>query len=298
LARPNDSAREAALDEAVGLYDQIVGNEDPGLRDMAVLGVIADAMQPLEDLAHLGTAWDAPFTGLATYVRATTYSDRIPTNFWQEVARWDDARLDVLAGFAMRDPNTKLIRGVLDVVGFTAELPDDSIAVLDKACVASRTRLHAWLDSLASDWTQFAPYFRAFKHGGLAPNRADTTFVDDDVTTITDETTRLEPSIAVWKRRGGGDEVYADCNLKASDVVECVSGSGRLAIKAIQGFLASRLALLDSIEIDTDGNVAGFKPELQFPWTIWLSEGDLTTEEWSRLGSGPRLNLIAPEPER
>lgn len=111
--------REAGLDDAVGLYEGVVDSEDPGLRDMAILGVIADAMQPLEDLAYLGTAWDAPFTGLATYVRATTYSDRIPTNFWQEVARWDDARLDVLAGFAMREPTTKLIRGVLDLVGFT-----------------------------------------------------------------------------------------------------------------------------------------------------------------------------------
>src|ERR1700694_468290 len=115
-------AREAALDEAVGLQEQVVGDEDPGLCDMAMLGVVADAMQPLEDLAYLATAWDAPFTGLATYVRATTYSDRIPTNFWQEVARWDDARLDVLAGFAMRDPNTKVIRGVLDLAGFRAGL--------------------------------------------------------------------------------------------------------------------------------------------------------------------------------
>lgn len=281
--------REAALEESAELYAKLSASDDAGLRDMALLGVIADGMQPLEDLAYLATAWDAPFTGLATYVRSTTYSDRIPTNFWQGVASWDDDRLDVLAGFAMRDPNSKVITGVLELTGFSTSLDPDSLLVLDKARAASRGRLRNWLGSLATDWGQFAPYFGAFKHGGLVLNRVDAAFVADDVAKPTDQTARLEPSLAVWKRRGEGDEVFADHELAASEVNAYVKGTGRLAIQIVDGFLESRLALLESIEIDDAGTVVGLKPELQIPWSVWLDRTDLTSEEWSRIGAGPRL---------
>lgn len=73
-------------------------------------------MQRVEDLAHRH-AWDNPFGGLATYVRATAYSRRTATNFWGSVARWDDDRLRVFAGLAGRDPATREISSVLHAEG-------------------------------------------------------------------------------------------------------------------------------------------------------------------------------------
>jgi len=67
---------------------------------MAVLTVIGEALQPLEDLAYLATAWDNPYRGIATYVRATTWKRFTANNFWQEARKWDDDRIDVFAGFS------------------------------------------------------------------------------------------------------------------------------------------------------------------------------------------------------
>jgi hypothetical protein len=280
-------ARDAALEMSVELIDRLDADDDPGLRDMALLGVISDAMQPLEDLAYLATAWDAPFRGLAYYVRATTYSDRVPTNFWQGVGRWDDDRLDVLAGFAMRDPDSGKISDFLELTGFAGGLDPQALAILQKARVASRARLRAWLEDLEIAWSEFAMYFRAFKHGGLALHRADTTFLEEA------DDTPVSPSIAVWSRRGTGSEVAADTN-PPSDVVRYAARTGELGIEAIRRFLESRLALLESVVIAEDGTVVGLR-ELQHPWSAWLLEADLTAEEWRKLGRGPRLRWVAPE---
>jgi hypothetical protein len=68
----------------------------------------------------------------------------------------------------------------------------------------------------------------------------------------------LEPSLAVWRRRGGAgadDEVFADHNLAAEKVREYVAESGRIALGVIDRFLESRLALVESLEVDDAGTV-------------------------------------------
>ena len=277
-------ARAAALEMSVELIDRLDADEDPGVHDMALLGVISDAMQPVEDLAYLATAWDAPFKGLAYYVRATTYSDRIPTNFWQGASRWDDDRLDVLAGFAMRNPDTDTVSDFLELTGLAVGLDPEALRVLEKARAVSRARLRAWLEELAIAWSDFAHYFRAFKHGGLALHRADTTFLNDA------DDTPVSPSIAVWSRRGSGSEVAADAN-RPGEVVRYASRTGELAIETIRSFLESRLALLESVVINDDGSIAGLQ-ELQHPWSTWLLEADLAADEWAKLGRGPRLRWV------
>jgi hypothetical protein len=280
-------ARIATLDESAELHAELAADADPGLRDMALLGLIADASQPLEDLAYLATAWDAPFAGVANYVRATTYSHRVPTNFWQSAPKWKDQRLDVLAGFAMRDPLTRAISDFLDVAGFTGGLDPENLRVLDKARTRSRERLRAWLAWLSNAWTQFAPYFHAYKHGGLVLHRADVAFAPDD-----NQAARIAPSVAVWDRNGSADRVCAD-EHPATEIAQYANDVGRLALDIVDGFLQSRAILLESIQFDDTGAAVGLMPELQHPWTIWLQETDLTAGEWLKLGQGPRLRIVA-----
>src|SRR4051794_34211193 len=64
-------ARQAALEDARA--HALADHASPGAQDMALLLVIGEAMQALEDLAYLGTAWDRPYQGIATYVRATSW---------------------------------------------------------------------------------------------------------------------------------------------------------------------------------------------------------------------------------
>lgn len=280
-------ARTATLEESAELHAELASDADPGLRDMALLGLIADAAQPLEDLAYLATAWDAPFAGVANYVRATTFSGRIPTNFWQSVPNWEDQRLDVIGGFSMRDPLNGTISDFLDLTGLADGLDPESLRVLEKAQTRSRERLRASLTWLSSAWTQFAAYFHAHKHGGLALHRADVAFAPDH-----DLSARVTPSVAVWDRKGSGDRVCAD-EHPAEEIAQYAVDVGQLALDIVTGFLQSRAALLESIEFDETGTTAGLKPELQHPWTIWLDANDLTTEEWQKVGRGPRLRMAA-----
>jgi hypothetical protein len=286
-------ARRAAIDDAVAHYEALVRHDDAGLRDMAVLGVIGEALQPLEDFAYLGTGWDQPFQGIATYVRATTYTRTTPTKFWQEAPKWDDARLELLAGFTGRDPDTGSTVPVIETLAsLGVSLAPEVWEALDAARTATLARLRRLLAALGRDWKQFSAYFLAYKHGGLAISREDTVFVGDNVAEVVDATTRQEPSIAVWTRGGRKRELLADFNLDQSELVDYAAGAGRLAIDLIDAFLDGRLVHVESLEFDDHGNVLGIKP-IQLPWTTWLREQDLDSRYWQLLGWGPRITWVA-----
>jgi hypothetical protein len=282
-------ARRAALDDAVAHYTGLAADVDAGFRDMVVLNVIGEALQPLEDLAYLGTGWDRPYRGIATYVRATTWTRFTATNFWQESPKWDEARLEVFAGFAGRDPETEAIVPLTEMLASGGRSIDPVIReAMDAARAATIARLRRLLRGLGKDWKQSSAYFLAYKHGGLAINRGDTAFVADEVTKLTDATPRHKPSIGVWTRGGRKQELQADFNFRQDELVDYVAGSGRLAINLIAAFLASRLAQVETLEFDQSGQVVGINP-MQLPWTVWLREQDLERRYWERLGPGPRI---------
>src|SRR3954470_21941866 len=75
-------AREAALTDAAAHYRKVAATGDVGRRDMALLGLIADAMQPVEDVGYFGKAYENGFGGVPFYVTATVYEARTPNNFY------------------------------------------------------------------------------------------------------------------------------------------------------------------------------------------------------------------------
>src|SRR4051794_34335263 len=105
-------ARRMALSDALEHLREARESDDRGWADMAFLGVIADAMHVLEDLAYFGESFTANrFSGLPFYVGAITYSGFIPTTFYQRKRTDDDLR--VLAGYAVKDPDTGSVRDTL-----------------------------------------------------------------------------------------------------------------------------------------------------------------------------------------
>ena len=134
--------RRAALADSV-TQAQALADEPPGAaRDLAVLAVVSDAMQPLEDFAYLATSWSEPLRGLPYYVRATMYSDRTPTNFWRQAHKRDDVFLDVLAGSASPRPDTGEVADVLDTFQAIGSVPDDQAnAAMQHAREATRRKL-------------------------------------------------------------------------------------------------------------------------------------------------------------
>lgn len=283
--------RTAALDDALAHFQEIAAGDDRELRDMALLGLAGEAMQPLEDLAYLGHAWDQPFTGLANYVSAITWSRFTTTNFWQSSGGWADERIAVFAGLAVRDPENRTIHSLLGILGDFARQADEvQLAALEAARVRTVARVRRNLSMLGAEWTRFAPHFLAYKHGGLAVNRGDVALVADDVATITDDTPRTAPAIAIWSKSKSGSVLF-ESGVTSEEIADYAVASGRLAIDCLERFVDGRLAVLDILEIADDGQVVGLK-SFQIPWTIWLSEEDLTPEQWEVLGAGPLIRWI------
>ena len=284
-------ARRAAIEEARVHFDEARDSGDVGWRDMALLGVIAEAMQPFEDLAYLATAWDQPFAGLAHYVRATVYSGWTPTNFWQTAGRWPDDRLAVFAGMSARDPSTAVVVDILEGMGVAKQLTDEQREVLAAARKATLNRLRLMLGALAKDWKQYGPYFLAFKHGGLAAHREDLAWVADDVECVDETTPTHQPSVAIWRRGRTDPEGFGDFNLSSDEVVRQASSAGRHCVALVEAFAESRVRMFDALELDEAGEVVGFLPT-HIPWTHWLLPADLTEDQWKVIGAGPRLTWV------
>jgi hypothetical protein len=76
-------ARRVAITDAVDHLHEARESGDRGWADMAFLGVVADVMQVLEDLAYFGESFTTNrFRGLPFYVGAITYSPVVPTTFY------------------------------------------------------------------------------------------------------------------------------------------------------------------------------------------------------------------------
>ena len=135
---------------------------------------------------------------------------------------------------------------------------------------------------------QFLPYFQSFKHGGLAVNREDTFFVEDDVEDVDENTPRHHPSICVWTRGGRKQELAADFAVIPEQVSRIASSAGRLALNMIEVFVEMRLWVFDAVELSDGGRIAGWK-SVQIPLTDWLTENDLPIDRWERIGRGPRM---------
>lgn len=287
-------ARLAAIEDSAEHYESVAQDGPISLRDMALAGLICDAVQPLEDLAYLATAWDSPYPGLATYVKATTWDRFKANNFWQEAKKWDDDRLDVFAGFSGRDPQTRKAVALQD--GFESlgvRIGEPAREAMEAARQATLKRLRKLLQLLGVDWKQFSPYYLAYKHGGLIVHREDVVFVEDEVEEITDSVERHDPSIAVWTRAGRKQDLMADFNLSHAQLADYAAGTGRLAVDLCDAFIASRLANIEALVFE-EGDLVGLTT-MQLPWTVWLREQDLDRRFWELLGDGPRITWISDQ---
>jgi hypothetical protein len=280
--------RLAAVEDAADLVAETDTGSPSGRSDMALLGLIAEAMQPLEDFAYLATAWTEPFGNLAYYVKATVYSGWTPSSFWQRIHKRDVDYFDALAGYSGINPETGAIEDLLQNLGVLSSLTEEVQQALARARAVTQGRLRRLLGVLASDWAQFGDYFYAYKHGGLTVHRDDVAWVKDGVKEMTPDAPRRTPSLAAWHRGGKQIEGRGEFGLSASEIATTVAGTGRLAIDLCDAFVESRLAVFEAAEFGPDGTIVALRPT-QLPWTVWLREADLPPETWAIVGAGPRL---------
>jgi hypothetical protein len=280
-------ARRTALADSERHFKEVGDADESALVDLALAALIGDALQPIEDLAHLGRAWDEPFGGLAYYVRATAYSGRTATNFWGSVAKWDDDRIKVFAGLYGRNPETGELLSMVPPE-IQTDLSRDQEEAMKAAETATVRVLRMLLGTLGEDWRQFSPYYNAYKHGGLLVNREDVCWVDDDVEEVTEETIKHNPSLATWDLRDEEGAGRGDFALTSPEVADSAAKSGWLALDLLERFIESRSAIFEAVDFRTDGSVEDLK-EMTLPWTVWLGEAQLSKDQWKLLGRGPRI---------
>lgn len=230
-------ARRIALADAIDHFHQAGESETSGWVDMAFLGVIADALQVLEDLAYVGESFTVNrFNGLPFYVGAITYNARVPTTFYTRKRTDDDLR--VLAGYAVRDPQSGAVVGVLEqFIGVAPELR----AAWGKAEEATIGALRGAIADLADTWQRFGKHFHAFKHGGLVTHRPDLEILDEDGNVV-------DPAVIVWMRKKNEPHAHgdADATLDLAAVAAELELRARIAFDVLHTVIATRLGMAET----------------------------------------------------
>ena len=267
--------RKAALADAHEHFHEASSHEDSTCRDMALLGLIAEAMQILEDVAYIGTAYERPLGGVAHYVTATVYAATVPTTFYTSIKNWPDERIKVLACLWVRNADNDEVIPMADVFGFARSLDAEDRAAITAAEDATVKLLRPLLNQLGHAWQQFGSYHHAFKHGGLAISREDFEIVDDDGT-------KKVPSINVWLRRKDIETGKGDTNLTAAQVAEEVWRTARHALRIARYLIDSRLRPFDALTFSSHGTLIDAKPSV-IPWEFWVYGTDITPDVHDRL---------------
>lgn len=268
-------SRRFALDDAVAHYHAAAAGDNAGLRDMALLGIIGEALQVIEDIGYFATAYTTPVPGLAHYVSATIFNDRTPNNFYSSLKNRTREQLKVLAGLWVLDQLTNSMLPLHEAIGVNEQIDDEDRAALLEAENATIKLLRPYLLVLADAWEQYRRYFHAFKHGGLVISRDDFQLVDDGG----DE---IEPSIQVWLRHGRDGTAWGDTQLQPDQVAEQVSRTGVLALDIFDYLVDARLASVDLIEFNEDGSIRALRQPSAL-WTFWFHEQQVSERTKQRL---------------
>jgi hypothetical protein len=268
-------ARRLAFDDAVAHFMEAGDGPDAGVRDMALLGLIGDALQIVEDIGYFATAYSKPIPGIAHYVSATIFNDRTPNNFYSSLKNRTTEELKVIAGLWLHDASNGVMLPIHDALQLGNRLDGEDRAALLEAEDATVTLLRPFLLQLAYAWEVYRRYFHAFKHGGLIISRADFQLVDD---TGADE----ETSLQIWLTRGGEGSAWGDTELTPTEVAEQVRRTGVLALDIFEYLLDARLGSVELIEFGDDGSVHALRQPGSF-WTFWFHETQVSERSRDRL---------------
>jgi hypothetical protein len=268
-------SRRFALEDAVAHYAEAAAGADPGVRDMALLGIIGEALQVIEDIGYFATAYSTPIRGLAHYVSATIFNDRTPNNFYSSLKNRTPEQLKVLAGLWVLDPSTNEMFPVHEAMDLGEQVDEQDRAALLEAENATISLLRPYLLALAHAWEEYRRYFHAFKHGALVISRDDFQLVDS-------EGDAVASSLQVWLRRGGDGKAWGDTKLQPDDVAEQVGRAGVLALDTFDYLVDTRLASVDLIEFDDDGGIRALRQPASL-WTFWFHESQVSADTRRRL---------------
>jgi hypothetical protein len=267
-------ARRAALRSSRERFHAVEEPDTGHEAQLALLGLVGDAMQPIEDVGTMAGAIMDGFQGLPFYVRATTYEARQVNNFFAQLHKRAPDYFLRLCAFRLGDVSLhQLFR-------FEPPLTDEELSAFDNAERATAALLAEHLERMAEAWERYRRIFHAYKHASLVANPDDVDLLDEHGDVI--------EGLSVWARNRSDSTIGGHAAAPFASVAQDLSEMGELAIDAVAYLIDTRLSSFDFIDISADGSVRP-KGAKGVPWEFWMRESDMSAHDLDLLA---RLGVV------
>lgn len=263
MREQNLPLRRAALADAAAHYrDAPQGSEhEQQIARIALVALVGEALQILEDLAAFGDSFSSAPPGTAFFAALTNYSPHRITNFYAQMKKRPlDYYLDLLG---LRRGAFRLEDAFIVKPPFTG----DELAAIDEAHRATAALVGKHLVNLADEWRKYRPFANAYKHGLLVANREDVTLLDDHGAEV--------EGIVVWTRRRQGAEGYGHIAPPYDQMADYLVAAANTALDVLEHLVDSRLRIFELVDLGADGSWA-LKPLTKTPWQWWFDKNDVS----------------------
>jgi len=255
--------RRAALDDAEAYYRATPRGSDHErqISRIALVALVGEALQILEDLAAFGDSFTSAPPGTAFFAALTNYSSYRINNFYAQMkGRPLDYYLDLLG---MRRGPLRLEDAFIVEPPFT----DEERAAIDEAHSATAALVRKHLVNLAEEWRKYRPFSNAYKHGLLVANPEDVTLIDDNGDEV--------DGIVVWMRRRAAALGYGHIPPPYDDMAHYLVAAGRTALDVLDHLVDSRVRIFELVDLRADGSWT-LKPLKTTPWQWWFDKHDVS----------------------
>ena len=268
-------ARRVALRSSNERFQAVAGSTSGHEAQLALLGLVGDAMQPIEDVGTMASAIMSGFQGLPFYVRATTYEAKQVNNFFAQLHKRAPEYFLRLCAFRLGDVSLhQLFR-------FEPPLTDGELSAFDNAERATAALLAEHLERMAKAWERYRRIFHAYKHASLVAN-------PDDVALL-DQRGDVVAGLSVWARGKPESAIGGHVEAPFASIAQDLSDTGELAIDAVSYLIDTRLSSFDFVDIGADGSVRP-KGAKGVPWEFWMRKSDMAARDLDLL-AGRRIVL-------
>jgi len=270
-------ARRCALADSGEAFATIDGEGHDA--QLAVLEVIGDSLQIVEDVGVMADAFLHGYGTLAFYVRATVYDPAHVNNFFSAIHKRDAEYILRLAALHM---NGEPVHRHFE---FKPPLDSEDELAIASAEAATAKLLQDHLCALARAWETYRRFFHAYKHGGLLANPETAQLVEDRM--------RVVARMAVWRRQCSDPQIGGYFSRPLAEIVEHVIDIGELALDVGRYLSDTRFRVLDLIRANDAGAVE-IAPMTDVPWEFWMRRSDVGETQLERLSARFGLQFDIP----
>ena len=271
LKAQNIPTRRVAIADAHEAFESLGPDAETLKRHLALLGLIGETMQVIEDVAALATSFIRSAPGIGFYVLAASPSQREVTNFYNRMHKATDDDILELLLFRAREPSEPQPRRLQEVFDWKPPLADDELRALEEAELATAKLVKENLVRLADVWNSYGRYFLAFKHALVIANPVDVEMLDANG--------EPDEQIIVWRTKNVEPIGVGGLRPPYEDHADYLHGAGLLAVDMLDQLVESRLWFVDAFTVtSTDPLEVKLKPMSRSPWAWWFHAADVSDE--------------------